>query len=548
MTPKAHERLTKFAGVAALAGFIAAAGLHAAGADRKESTHEDAWSTYYGDYSGRRYSALKQIDVSNIRNLALSWIYRANLSSRRAIVGGEGTRVEPLDEDASSIKSTPLVVNGVLYVSLPDHVWAIDARTGDEIWHYAWRTTGGFHYGNRGVGLYREWLYFETPDNYLVSLDARTGRERWHREIASVRRQYYSSMAPLVIRNHVIVGVGGDFLDLPGFLEARDPETGEVQWRWWSTPRPGEAGAETWPTKDAMEHGGGMTWLPPTYDPELNLLYLGTGNPNPVMAGQGRAGSNLWTASIVALNPDSGKLAWYYQTTPHDTHDWDAAQTPVLFDAEFRGRPRKLLAQANRNGFFFLLDRSSGEHLLTVPLIESANWYTRIGDTGQPVADARKEPVIKGALVSPSSSGATNWWPPSFDPDTGLFYVGTSQSFAVFYKTDQSDRPEGFGGTDQPVGNLGSSLRAIDYRTGRMKWQRRTAIGSQGLLATAGGLLFGNDGSGNFIAFDAKTGEPRWHARLATNPTNPPVTFALDGRQFVAIGAGDSVYAFGINP
>jgi acido-empty-quinoprotein group A len=531
-----------------LVGFVAAAGLHAVGADHGPTPRGDSWPTYYGDFSGRRFSELRQIDVSNVKSLALSWIYRTNLTGSRAILGGTGPRIEALDEDASAIKSTPLVVDGVLYFSLPDHVWAVDARTGDEIWHYAWRTSGGFHYGNRGVGLYGSRLYFETPDNYLVSLDARTGRERWHKEIASVRQQYYSSMAPLVIRNRVIVGVGGDFLDLPGFLEARDPETGDVQWRWWSTPRPGEPGAETWPTKDAMEHGGGMTWLPPTYDPELNLLYLGTGNPNPVMAGQSRKGDNLWTASIVALNADTGKLVWHFQTTPHDTHDWDAAQTPVLFDAEFGGRPRKLLAQANRNGLFFLLDRTSGQHLLTAPLVESANWYTRIAETGQPLADPRKEPAVKGALVSPSSGGATNWWPPSFDPETRLFYVGTSRSFAVFYKTDQSDRPEGFGGTDRSVGNLGSALRALDYRTGRVRWQRATNIGSQGLLTTAGGLLFGSDGWGNFVAFDARTGEPRWHARLAANPTNAPITFTLDGRQFVVVGAGDSLYAFSINP
>jgi alcohol dehydrogenase (cytochrome c) len=524
------------------------AGLHVVAADRVEPRPGDAWPTYYGDYSGRRYSPLRQIDLSNVRNLALAWVYRVNMSTARAIVGGEGSRVEPLDEDAFALKSTPLMIDGVLYFSLPDHAWAVDARTGDEIWHYAWRTTGGFHYGNRGLGASGNRLFFETPDNYLVSLDARTGKERWHKEIASVRQQYYSSTAPLVIRNHVIVGVGGDFLDLPGFLESRDPETGELQWRWWSTPRPGEPGAETWPTKDAMEHGGGMTWLPPTYDPDFNLVYLGTGNPNPVMAGQSRHGDNLWTASIVALNADTGKLVWHYQTTPHDTHDWDAAQTPVLIDGEFEGRPRKLLAQANRNGLFFLLDRITGRHLLTAPLIESANWFTGIAGAGQPIANPRKEPDVKGSLVSPSSSGATNWWPPSFNPETGLFYVGTSQSFALFYKTDQSDRPEGFGGTDRSIGNRGSALRAVDYKTGRARWQRTTAIGSQGLLSTAGGLLFGSDGFGNFVAFDARTGEPRWHSRLAANPTNAPITYRLDGHQFVVTGAGDSLYAFSINP
>jgi alcohol dehydrogenase (cytochrome c) len=508
-----------------------------------------SWSTYHGDYSGRRFSTLSQINAGNVKNLALSWIYRLNLSATDAVTGGLGGDVEVMDTgEPLAIKATPLMADGILYLSVPDHVWAVDARTGQEIWHYRWRTSGGFHYGNRGVGLFKDWLYVETPDNYLVSLDAKTGRERWHRQFASINQQYYSSMAPLVIRNHVIVGVGGDLLDVPGFLESRDPDTGEVQWRWWSTPRPGEPGAETWPTREAMEHGGGMTWLPPSYDPELNLIYLGTGNPNPVMAGQSRRGDNLWTCSIVALNPDTGKLAWYFQTSPHDTHDWDAAQTPVLFDGEFKGRPRRLLAQANRNGLFFLLDRATGEHLLTAKLIESANWYTRIGANGQPIPAAEKEPGVMGVLVSPDAGGATNWWPYSFNPDTGLFYVGTSQSFAIFYKTDTDERPEGFGGTDRGVGHVGKSLRAIDYRTGRIAWQRETAIGSQGLLSTAGKLLFGSDGWGNFIAFDPASGSPLWHARLLDNPSNAPITFMLDGRQVIVVGAGDCVYAFSINP
>src|SRR6185436_12917982 len=269
----------------------------------------DSWPTYNGDYSGRRYSPLSQINATNIKSLAVNWIYHANVGPQR----GVGT---------PEIKSTPLLVNSVLYFTIPDHVWAVDARTGDELWHYVWQDKGGHLVGNRGVGMYGNWLYFLAPDGWFISLNAKDGKERWRKKVADEKLQYFTTMAPLVVRNHVIVGVGGDAMDVPGFLEARDPETGEIQWRWNTTPRPGEFGADTWPNKNAMEHGGGMTWLTGTYDPELNLLYWGTGNPNPVFAGRGRKGDNLWTASIVALNADTGKLAWYFQASPHDTHDW----------------------------------------------------------------------------------------------------------------------------------------------------------------------------------------------------------------------------------
>ncbi|MES1261340.1 MAG: PQQ-binding-like beta-propeller repeat protein, partial [Acidobacteriota bacterium] len=239
----------------------------------------DTWPTYNGDYSGRRFSPLKQVNAANVGSLTLSWVYRINMG--------------PNAPGGVSVKATPLEVNGVLYFSVPDHAWAVDARTGRQLWHYEWKSKGGIHIGSRGFGMYRDWLYFETPDNYLVCLDAKTGKERWHVEIGDVRLEYFSTPAPVVIGNHVIVGTGGDSLDVPGYLEARDPETGQTQWHWNTTPRIGEKGAETWPNKDAMEHGGGMTWMPGTYDPELNLYYLGTGNPNPVFAGQGRKGDNL---------------------------------------------------------------------------------------------------------------------------------------------------------------------------------------------------------------------------------------------------------------
>jgi acido-empty-quinoprotein group A len=519
----------------------------------------DSWPTHHGDYSGRRFSTLKQINTANVKNLSLAWVYRANTSTARAIVGGEGPEAPPGPGMAAfgglAIKSTPLMVNGTLYFSAPDHAWAVDARTGRELWHYFWKTKGGIHIGNRGLGMYGDWLYFLTPDNYFVSLEAATGKERWHKEIASIKREYFSTNAPIVVRNHVIIGVGGDSLDVPGYLESRDPETGEVQWRWYTAPQPGEPGSETWPDEYAMSHGGGMPWIPGTYDPELNLYYFGTGNPNPVLAGQSRTGDNLWTCSIVALNPDTGKLVWYFQASPHDTHDWDSAQTPILIDGTIDGKPRKLLAQANRNGHFFLLDRTNGQHLLTTPLIESMNWTKGVNEKGQPIPDPAKEASVAGTLVSPTTDGATNWPPPSFSPDTGLFYVGTVEGFSVFYLTDTDKRPQGWGAAERHIGNLGSTLRAIDYKTGKVRWARALALGPagshggpMGLLSTAGGLLFGNDGAANFVAWDATSGKPLWHAGLGANTSNGPETVLLDGRQYVIVGAGDSLFAFTMQP
>jgi len=341
----------------------------------------------------------------------------------------------------------------------------------------------------------------------------------------------------------VIVGMGGDSLDVPGWLESRDPETGDIQWKWYTTPRPGQPGAETWPDAYSMEHGGGMPWQPPTYDPELNLLYVPTGNPNPVMAAQSRKGDNLWTASIVALNPDSGRLVWAFQTSPHDTHDWDAAQVPVLIDGTINGQRRKMIAQANRNGFYFLLDRTNGKNLLTKPFAESMNWYKGVDEKGSPIPNPDKDPKLDGTLVSPTSTGITNWPAPSFSPDTGLFYVGTEQTYSIYYLTDTSARPQGYGATERRLMTAGNHLRALDYKTGEVKWKVPTTSGTQGLLSTAGGLLFGTDGSGNFIAFDAENGKPLWHAGIGTT-SNAPSTYMLDGKQYVLVGAGDSLYAF----
>ncbi len=514
----------------------------------------DAWPTYHGDYSGRRFSTLSQINQSNVKHLTLSWIFRVKVGmTPGAIVGGEGTLPEgpPADPGVSTIKATPLMVNGILYFSTPDNAWAVDARSGRELWHFTWKTKGGIHIGNRGMGMYGNWLFFETPDNYLVSLDARTGKERWHTEIADVKQEYFSTPAPIVVGNHVLVGTGGDSLDVPGFLEAHDPETGKIQWKWWSAPlKKGDPGFETWPDEYSMRHGGGMTWIPGTYDPELHLYYLGTGNPNPVLTGRSRKGDNLWTCSIVALNVDTGQLVWYFQPSPHDTHDWDAAQTPVLIDGEFDGKPRKLLAQANRNGYFFLLDRRNGEGLLTAPMIRTMNWSKGVSSNGQPIPDPDKEATIPGVLVSPATGGATNWPPPSFDPETGLFYVGTVLQFSMFYLTDTDPHPEGWGAAERDAGSFGGDLEAIDYKTGKIVWDHHYPFGGgpMGILTTAGKLLFTGDGAQHLVAYDPANGNILWHAGLTDDVSNGPETYLLDGQQYLVVGAGDSLYCFTVEP
>jgi acido-empty-quinoprotein group A len=502
----------------------------------------DTWPTYNGDYSGRRFSPLTQIEIANVRHLSLAWMYRVK------IAGGAMRGVGEPD-----IKSTPLMVNGVLYFTIPDHVYALDARTGAELWHYDWVDKGGHLIGNRGVGMYRSWLYFMAPDGWFISLDAATGKERWRKKVADEKMQYFTTGAPMVVGNHVIMGVGGDAIDVPGYLESRDPETGELQWRWNSEPAKGEPGSETWPNESAMSHGGGMTWLPGTYDPELNLLYWGTGNANPVMAGQGRPGSNLWTCSIVALNADTGKLVWYFQGSPHDTHDWDNTETPVLFDAKVDGKPRKLLAQAARNGYFFVLDRTNGAHIVSKPFV-GLNWSKGIDAKGQPIPDPQREPSVDGNLLTINGGGGTNWMPPSYSPQTGLFYVNATRGYSVTYLTDTSANPEGYGGSSR---NLWSQhvLEALDYKTGEVKWSHPYTTADSagggyvgaGILTTAGGLLFSGDYNKNLIAFNAANGEILWHFPMLHSMGNGPETYLLDGHQYLVAGGGDTLYAFTLN-
>ena len=514
----------------------------------------NAWPTYHGDYSGRHFSPLSQINQSNIKSLSLAWVYRTTPSSEGAIVGSEEQESSPerVNRDAKGpvIKAIPLMVNGVLYLSVPNHAYAVEAYTGRQIWHYYWRGRGAI--GNRGMAMWGAWLYFETPDNNIVSLDAATGKERWHKAVVPPVSPHFSTVAPVVVGKHILTGIAGDSGGSSGWLEARNPETGEVEWRWYATPRAGQPGIETWPSEQAADHGAGGPWQPPTYDPELNLIYVTTGNPAPVYLGSARPGKNLWTSSIVALNADTGKLVWYFQTSPHDTHDWDATEVAVLLDADIDGKPRRLLAQANRNGYYFLIDRTTGKNLLTKPFISSVNAYKGTDPHGVLIPNPAKEPQVGGTLVSPSSDGAANYPAPSFDPETKLFYVNATQSFSIYYaEAPKSSAGEG-ASMEYHTGFFHSALLALNYKTGEVKWRHDypgTGFWSStypGILTTAGKLLFTGDPSGHFVARDPATGADLWHSGVGAQITNSPETYLLDGTQYVVVAAADSLYAFSL--
>ncbi|HKO16931.1 MAG TPA: acido-empty-quinoprotein group A [Gemmatimonadaceae bacterium] len=529
----------------------------------------DSWPTYAGDYSQRRYSTLTQIDTTNVRHLTLAWVSRLTAGpggGERGFFGPAGPATitggvaeNPVNIPGSTSGSPRLAgsilqVNGILYVSSADNAWAMDALDGHVLWHFWWKSRGGTHIGNRGMAMYGDWLYVETPDDYLVSLDAKTGHERWHKEISDFSQQYFSTMAPLVVGNHVLVGTGDD-LDSPGFLQAFDPETGALQWKHYTVPmKQGDPGLETWASLDAARHGGAQVWMPGSYDPETHLYIFGTGNPTPAYTARVRGPggeTNLYTCSVVAVNVDTGEMAWYFQTSPADTHDWDATQPPVLVDGMFAGKPRKMVLQASRNGYFYVLDRTNGQHLLTMKYSDAANWADSINAKGQLVRNPEKDNTVPGSLVSPDNGGATNWYPPSYDPQSGLFYVTLREVYSMYYLTTTDPRAMvGLGGSEQDeVGSLGTYIAAINYQTGKLAWRYRfqgAGGGATGLLTTAGRLLFANDGAGNFVAFGLRGMQPPvplWHAHIGSID-NAAETYTVGGHQYVLVTAEGSVYAF----
>jgi alcohol dehydrogenase (cytochrome c) len=472
-----------------------------------------SWPGYHGDYSGRRHSALSQITPANVKNLSLAWAFQTN--------------------QTALIKSSPLLVDGILYFTVPENIWAVDARSGHLIWHYTHPRSQGEHIGHRGVAMYNQYLYFLSPDAHLLSLNAKDGSVRWNVQVADVTKGYWTSMAPLVVGKHVLVGVSGDFDNLTGYIRAIDAETGATKWQWNSTPPVGTPNQTT----------GGMTWMTGTYDPELNLVYWGTGNPTPVLNGSTRPGDDLYTCSIVALNPDTGKLAWAFQVSPHDTHDWDAVETPVLVDGDFHGEQKKMLMQSSRNGYFFVLDRSNGKNLLTAPY-GPVNWTLGIDKQGRPIPNPAKEPAPDGRLIAPDEAGMTNYRSPSFDSKNGLFIVDAHPSWSIYF-AKPADGVYGWAGADYGVWGKGV-IEAIDYQTGKIRWTHEVGLGSPGagVLTTDSGLTFTGDTFGNFLALDSSDGKTLWHSGSGAPIVSSPTTYELDGRQYVLTSSGSVLFAW----
>jgi len=511
-------RLLKAAFLLAMSVLIALASadaLLAQGVDAQMLLHPpvDSWPGYHGDYSGRRHSSLTQIRTENVKTLSLAWAFQT--------------------DQPAQIKSSPLLVDGILYFTVPDNIWAVDARSGHQIWHYTYPPNPGLHIGHRGVGMYKGYLFFLSPDAHLVSLNAKDGTVRWKVAVADSSKGYWTTMAPLIVGKHVLVGVSGDFDNLTGFIRSIDAETGTTQWQWDATPPPGTANQTT----------GGMTWMTGTYDPDLNLVYWGTGNPTPVLNGSARPGDNLYTCSIVALNPDTGKLAWAFQASPHDTHDWDAVETPVLVDREFRGEPKKMLMQTSRNGYFFVLDRTNGKNLLTAPF-GPVNWSLGVDKQGRPIPNPAKEPAADGRLIAPDEGGMTNYRSPSFDTKTGLFIVNAHPSYSIYF-AKPADGLYGWAGADYTVWGKGV-IEAIDYQTGKIRWSHElgpTESGA-GVLTTDSGLTFTGDTLGNFLALDSSDGKTLWHAGSGSQILTSPITYELDGRQYLVTSSGSVVFAW----
>ncbi|HKW33935.1 MAG TPA: acido-empty-quinoprotein group A [Candidatus Acidoferrum sp.] len=476
----------------------------------------DSWPMYHGTYSGLHHSKLVQITPANVYQLTLAWAFDTH--------------------QTAEIKSTPILFNGILYVTTPDNVWALDARSSNVIWHYTYPPNQGLHIGHRGVALYKDSVYFTTPDAHLIRLDARDGTVKWNVVVADVKKGYWTTLAPLIVREHVMVGTSGDFDNLPGMLKSFDPGTGDEQWTFYST-FPREA-------PEAFSGGatGGNMWITGTYDPQLNLVYFGTGNPTPVLAARDRPGDNPWTCSIVAINPDTGKLAWGFQASPHDTHDWDAVEVPVLVDGKFKGALRKMLMQASRNGYFFVLDRATGKSLLTTTFA-AVNWSAGMDKEGRPIPNPAKDPARDGRLIAPDEGGATNYRSPSFDARTGLFLVSARDSYGVYFSKPE-DGEYGWAGADYGVFSKGM-LEAIDYQTGKIKWSHDLGSGggSAGVLTTDSGLTFTGDAAGNVLALRTTDGKTLWHSRIG-HVGNAPITYELDGRQCVLVASGGTLYAW----
>lgn len=492
------------------------------------------WPSYNGDYTGRRYSLLNQINAANVEQLHAAWVFHPGNSQR--------------------LEATPVVIGGIMYVTSANDVFALDARAGRVLWHYTRPVSSGLlddaaSHKNRGVAVWKDSVYLLTDDAHLLRLDARSGGLIWDVEYADKTKHYGATSAPLAVKDEIIVGTSGGDSGVRGFVSAYDALTGKQKWRFWTIPGPGEFGSSSWPGK-AYLYGGATTWLPGTYDPDLNLLYWTTSNAAPDFVGDSRPGDDLYTACVLALDPDSGKLKWYFQFTPHDLYDYDANETPVLVDVQENGMTRHLLVQANRNGFFYVLDRTNGKFLQATPFVEKLNWATGIDSSGRPQLTGRI-PTAQGTYICPGIEGATNWFSPSYNPGTGLFYFMALESCNIFFaKPKPFTRGETYynTGTKRVPGESSQKiLLAFSVPDGKAVWRYpQTGDGGSwgGTMTTAGGLVFFADDADSFEAVDAASGRSLWHFNTGQQISASPMAYAINNIQYVAIAAGSDVFSF----
>ncbi len=492
------------------------------------------WLTYWGDYQGRHFSTLKQINGSNVKSLQARWAWQFS--------------------GAGALQATPLVEDGIMYTTgASGYVYALDARTGKLLWQYQHRVKSTHANtnatSNRGVAKLGERLFFVTADAGLSALDAKTGRLLWHTVMENVEHGYFGTMAPLALKDKILAGLSGGEFGVRGFIAAYDPVSGKQLWRFNTVPGPGEFGHDSW-SDDSWKRGGGASWMTGTYDPDLDLTYWGIGNPAPDLNGDVRLGDNLFTCAVVALEASTGKRRWHFQFTPHDTHDWDSNETPVLVDRLFQGRTRKLLLHADRNAFFYVLDRETGKFLLGKPFARQT-WAKGLDANGRPILVPSSEASVEGQFHYPSLAGATNWQAPSYDPATGWMYIAFREAGDVYYKEEQEfepGKPYWGGKTVAAKEREWGGIKAINPETGNIEWEYKLVAGnlSAGVLGTAGGVLFAGSREGNLLALDSRTGKLLWKFQAGSDINSSPISYSVDGQQYIALSAGKVIYAFSL--
>ena len=508
--------------------------------ERLVAAPEDVgWPTYSGTYKSQRYSHLDQINRTNVSRLRLKWLY-------------------DLDSGNEPVEATPIVVGAVMYVTVPPNkVVALEASTGRQIWTYTHalpkRLSISDFRANRGVAVFADKVYFGTLDAQLVALNARTGEVAWSARLGNPDDGHSITSAPLAVHGKILMGISGGEFGIRGFLDAYDAATGRRVWRFYTIPEPGQPGSDTW-RGESWRTGGGATWITGSYDADANLVYWGIGNPAPDFNGEVRPGDNLYTCSVVALDANTGALRWHFQFTPHDVHDWDSNQVPVLADLDIDGRRRKVLLTANKNGFYYVLDRRTGEFLRGRPFVK-VTWAKGLTETGRPVINEGLLPSEKGALVWPNVSGGTNWWSPSFSPRTRLFYVPVLEQAGIYFSSGEATWKRGMlflGGASQRASTPQTYVRALKAESGELAWEypmgarMESVTRVSGVLSTAGDVVFvGGDGpNGLFVALDAQSGRELWRSQLGGLIHMGPMSFQSGGNQIVAVAAGRNLFAF----